>query len=135
MQDDTTPDETTPKTWARGLPPHVPTDESRAQVAALKSFGIQQDEIALYLDIDPKTLIKYYRRELDIGAMHANARVAARLFETATSTGNDFVPASMYFWLKCRAGWREVPREGTNDETDIPPTTITVERKSARLPE
>jgi hypothetical protein len=130
MQND---DDTAPTTWARGLPPHVPTDETRAQVAALTSFGIQQDQIALYLEIDKKTLAKYYRRELDIGVMHANAKVAARLFETATSKGNDFVPASMYFWLKCRAGWREVPREGTSDETEIPPTSITVERKDARI--
>ncbi len=133
MQDDT--DDTAPATWARGLPPHEPTDETRAQVAALTSFGIQQDQIALHLEVSAPALRKYYRRQLDIGVTHANARVAARLFETATSTGNDFVPASMYFWLKCRAGWREVPREGTNDETEIPPTSITVERKDARIAE
>ena len=132
MTDDTIKhdDDALPKTWARGLPPHEPTDETRAQVEALVSFGVQQDQIALFLEIDTKTLRKYYRRELDTGTIRANAKVAARLFKSATEEG---IPASMFFWLKCRAGWRDVSQPTTDDPTALVPTTITVERKDARL--
>jgi hypothetical protein len=39
-------------------------------------FGILQNDIAQMPKIDPKTLRKHYRRELDTGATQANARVA-----------------------------------------------------------
>lgn len=134
MTDDT--DDDLPKTWQRGLPPHEPTEESRAQVAALTSFGISQDDIALYLDIDDKTLRKYYRRELDTGSLHATAKVASRLFATATQSV-DMKAANVagIFWLKCRAGWRDVSQPVTDDPSAVPPTDITVERKNARIAE
>lgn len=65
--------------------------------------GIRETEIALYLDVDPKTLRKYYRKELDVGHVSANVNVAKTLYKKALE-GN--VPA-MIFWLKARAGWRE----------------------------
>ena len=37
-------------------PPHAPTDKSRAEVAALYSYGIPQQEIASFIGIDTKTL-------------------------------------------------------------------------------
>lgn len=58
-------------------PPHSPTEETRAEVRALSGFGITQDDIARYLDIDPKTLRKHYREELDTGTTHANAEADA----------------------------------------------------------
>lgn len=82
---------------------HRPTDQSRGQVSALASFGVPQNDIAAYIDVDPKTLRKHYRRELDTAETRANAAVAKRLYEQATG---DSVPAAI-FWLKARAGWRE----------------------------
>lgn len=82
---------------------HNPNEQTRGQVAALASFGVPQDDIAAYIDIDPKTLRKHYRRELDTAETRANAAVAKRLYEQATG---DSVPAAI-FWLKARAGWRE----------------------------
>lgn len=84
--------------------PHAPTEKSRAEVSALCSFGITQDEISTYLDIDLKTLRKHYRRELDTGTTRANAAMAKRLFDAGIKDGS--VPA-MIFWLKTRAGWKE----------------------------
>jgi hypothetical protein len=40
---------------------HEPTAETIAQVEALAGYGVRQDEIAVYLDVDPKTLRKHYR--------------------------------------------------------------------------
>ena len=90
---------------------HVPTDKTRAEVSALTSFGIVQDEISTYLDIDLKTLRKHYRRELDTGTTRANAAMAKRLFDAGIKDGS--VPA-MIFWLKTRARWRETDNKDIN---------------------
>jgi hypothetical protein len=57
--------------------------------------------------IDPKTLRKHYRDELDMGATKANAQVAGFLFNSAKN-GN---VSAQIFWLKTRARWRETPVE------------------------
>ena len=101
-----------------GKPAHIPTDKTRAEVSALTSFGITQDEISTYLDIDLKTLRKHYRRELDTGTTRANAAMAKRLFDAGVKDGS--VPA-MIFWLKTRARWRET--DNLVSETD---NTITI---------
>jgi predicted transcriptional regulator len=85
------------------MPMHKPTEASRAQVEALCGYGITEDEIASYIGIDPKTLRKHYRREIDTAVVKANALVARSLHGQATS-GN--VSAAI-FWLKVRAGWSE----------------------------
>ncbi len=85
-------------------PPHSPTDEQRKTVEAMSGYGIPEVDIARVLDIDPKTLRKHYRRELDTAFVHANARVAQSLFNQATAGNN---VAAAIFWLKVRAGWRD----------------------------
>lgn len=62
-----------------------------------------QAEIARFLEIDAKTLRKFYRDQLDLGTMKANAAVARSLHKMATE-GN---VAAAIFWLKARAGWSE----------------------------
>lgn len=87
---------------------YEPTDIARAEVKALVSFGNTQDQIATYLDIDKKTLEKYYRRELDTAMIQANAQVAKRLFHKAV-TQDDL--SAQIFWLKTRARWRTADTE------------------------
>jgi len=94
-------------------PPHAPTPESRAQVSALYSYGIPQEEIARFLNIDPKTLRLHYRDELDSAHVKANAAVGRFLYQNASgqtlgsgATHSDCVRAAM-FWAKTRMGWRE----------------------------
>lgn len=81
--------------------PHEPTQQTRSDVRALASMGTPQDEISKYLNIDKKTLHKYYRDDLDRAMIQANQKVAQSLFQQATN-GNT---AAAIFWLKCRAGW------------------------------
>src|SRR5205823_8822515 len=81
-----------------------PTDEQRKTVRVMAGFGIPQPEIAILLDIDPKTLRVHFRRELDRGSVEATAKVAQTLFQMATSGQNT---AASIFWMKARAGWRE----------------------------
>jgi hypothetical protein len=81
----------------------TPTDEQRGMVKAFAAYGVQQDEIAKYLEIDPKTLRKHFRRELDTGSIEATSKVAQSLYKAAMG-GN--VGAAI-FWMKARGGWRE----------------------------
>ncbi len=80
-----------------------PTEDQRRTVRAMSGFGIPQPDIATHLEIDPKTLSKHFRRELDRGVTEANTKIAQSLFNMATQ-GN---VAAAIFWMKARAGWRE----------------------------
>lgn len=86
------------------MPMHEPTEELRAKVRALSSFGIKQDDIATYIGVAPKTLRLHYREELDCGTVEANAKVAECLFKNATEHNN---VTAQIFWQKTRAGWSE----------------------------
>jgi hypothetical protein len=89
---------------------HRPDATSRRQVEAMAGYGVPEDAIARVLAIDPKTLRKHYRDELDTGQIKATAKVAESLFRKATTDGNQSVTAAI-FWLKTRGGWRETPQD------------------------
>lgn len=82
---------------------HKPTAETRSNVKALASVGTTQEHIAIYLDIDVKTLRKHYRRELDTALILANSNVAKSLYKNA----NDGNVTAQIFWLKTKGGWSE----------------------------
>ena len=69
--------------------------------------GIPESDIVRVTGVDPKTLSKHYRQELDLGETKANAQVAGFLF-SAAKNGN---VTAQIFWLKTRARWRETPME------------------------
>ena len=73
----------------------------------MAAYGIPETDISRVVGIDPKTLRKHYRDELDLGETKANAQVAGYLFNAAKS-GN---VTAQIFWLKTRARWRETPLE------------------------
>ena len=73
----------------------------------MAAYGIPEHDIARVVGIDPKTLRKHYRDELDMGETKANAQIAGFLFNAAKS-GN---VSAQIFWLKTRARWRETPTE------------------------
>jgi len=93
---------------------HKTTDESRAEIKALASFGVGQRDIAAYVGIDTKTLSKHYRDELDKGMASTNAAVAKFLASAATGRAmqdkgasfRDCLVAAM-FWGKTQMGMRE----------------------------
>jgi hypothetical protein len=89
-----------------------PTEQQRRNVETLAGYGLKQDAIARMLQVDPKTLRKHFRHELDGGADKANAQVAGTLFRMAVS--GDCVAATI-FWLKTHLNWRE-KRAGTDGE-------------------
>jgi hypothetical protein len=86
---------------------HQPDTAQRRQVETMSAYGIPETDISRVVGIDPKTLRKHYRDELDLGTTKANAQVAGFLFNSARN-GN---VSAQIFWLKTRAQWRETPSE------------------------
>src|SRR6056297_1535623 len=84
-------------------PPHEPTKQSRELVSLHATMGTRQEVIADLLDLDPKTLRKHYRKELDQSVAKANATIDGALFNKAK--GGD--TSAMIFWMKTRAQWKE----------------------------
>lgn len=90
----------------QGRPAHAPTPELRQRVEGYVSCGVTHEQIRKLLNISRPSLEKHYRTELDLGAAVANGRIAGKLYEKALSGDS----ACMFFWLKTRARWQEVPR-------------------------
>jgi hypothetical protein len=86
---------------------HKPDPAQRRQVETMSAYGIPAEDISRVVGIDPKTLRKHYRDELDLGTTKANAQVAGFLFNSARN-GN---VSAQIFWLKTRAQWKETPSE------------------------
>ena len=88
---------------------HQPDAFTRRQVETMAGYGVPEIGIAKVLQIDPKTLRRHYRDELDVGQVKATAKVAESLFRKAMGEGSQSVTACI-FWLKTRGGWREAPQ-------------------------
>ena len=109
-------------------PRFSPTPEQRRMVRSMAAYGIRHDEIAACLGIrSAKTLRRHFREELDRALVEANAKVARTLFEMAT--GGKSVAATI-FWLKSRAGWRDLPHR-TLRPIDAPPFIVVPDKKAS----
>lgn len=86
-----------------GRKPHEPTRAQRKTVLEWTRVGMPQESIARFLEISLETLEKHYRRELDIGADQANAKVANKLY-TRAMAGD---VAAIIWWSKTRLRWAE----------------------------
>ena len=84
-------------------PPHEPTKATRDTVQMHALVGTPQSVIADVLNIDAKTLRKWYRAELDLAKAKANATIGGALFNKAKAGDT----TAMIFWMKTQAGWRE----------------------------
>jgi hypothetical protein len=96
------------------------TSDEVSQLKRLASLGLNNEQIASYFGINKRTLerrVKYSEgavEALEQGRASAIEMVSRTAFHMATSGD---VPAMTMFWLKCRAGWREVQKiEHTGEE-------------------
>lgn len=96
-----------------GKPDHVPDEKTRAEVSALCAYGVRQEEISKYIGVDPKTLRKYYREELDNAKTKAHAAVGRFLYNAASGTAlkdgatyADCLRAAI-FWSKTQMGFKD----------------------------
>jgi len=100
---------------------HKPDRISRELVSLHATVGTTHETIAKILGIDPKTLYRHYRQELDESLAKANATIGGALFNKAK--GGD--TSSMIFWLKTRARWRETTHiDHSSTDGSMRPTTI-----------
>jgi hypothetical protein len=72
----------------------------------MAAYGVPEADIARVVAIDPKTLRRHYRDELDTGHVKANTKIAESLYRKALGDGAQSVTAAI-FWLKTRASWKE----------------------------
>jgi len=86
-----------------GRPAFVPTEQQRQLVEQMTAVGIPQESIARVIEIDLKTLRKYFRDELDTAAAKANAKVGGMLFNKAINGDT----SAAIWWSKSRMGWKE----------------------------
>lgn len=96
--------------------PHEPNDKSKAEVAALISYGVPVKQVAAYIGIDDKTLSKYYREIMDEAMAKAHGQVGRFLFQAASgsslkdgATYADCIRAAM-FYAKTQMGFKETDR-------------------------
>jgi hypothetical protein len=94
---------------------HTPTKATRELVKLHAMVGTPQDMIADLIEIDDKTLRKYYRRELDLSTYQANAQIGGALFNKAVKGDT----SAMIFWMKTRAQWREKQEVQHSGSIDI----------------
>ena len=102
-------------------PSFKPTDADRERVKLMAAVGIPQDDIRKTIGrpkgIGLMTLHKYFRDELDLGMIEANAQVGATLFQKALSGDT----TAMIFWAKTRMGFKEtsVTEHAAGDNTEV----------------
>jgi hypothetical protein len=95
-----------------GRPKYEPTEADRNTVRSMASQGVPHETIALCLGkkgIDPKTMRKHFRRELDTAAAITNANIGTNVYNAAMR-GEAW---ACCFWLKCRAGWKDSAGPGS----------------------
>lgn len=104
-----------------GRPPHKPTDATRQTVQLHATVGTRQEIVAEILGISVDSLQRHYRSELDTSREKANAAVGGALYKKAISGDT----ASMIFWMKTRARWRETVDISNEDGSLRPEITST----------
>ena len=110
---------------------HNPTEGTRAQVFALSSFGVTQEDIGGFVGSSDDTLRKFYGEELRRASIERNAEVAGFLFQSANGSTiaqgasySDCLKAAM-FWMKTRAQWRETSVvDNTSSDGSMTPHVI-----------
>lgn len=76
-------------------------------VAVMAAAGFPIESIAVQLKISEETLKERFAGSLERGLSMSTALVAETLFRKALGDGPQAVTAAI-FWLKARAGWRDV---------------------------
>jgi hypothetical protein len=102
-------------------PAYKPSADHRKLVRSLAAIGMRHDDITIVVGLrSPKTLRKYFRRELDAGCSEAIAAVSRVAFEMATS-GN--CPTMTEYWLSTMGP--PVPIGPAEEPVDRPPCFTT----------
>lgn len=91
-------------------------------VQAMSAFGIRQEDIAACVGkegINKSTLLKYFRKELDLGSAKAVTQVATTVYNAAMKAARDpRYQVSAFYFLNKRGG----------DSWQAPSRTLTIDK-------
>ena len=94
----------------------VMTPELFEKIKTLAAFGLTDEQIAVVVAMTESTLKRKALLQLKEGRLMANVKVIESAYKQAVSGK---CPAMTMFWLKCRLGWREVPRDDATDAAKV----------------
>lgn len=84
---------------------YVRNEEQAKRIERLAIIGCNDNHIAAIEEMSEAQLQKMYAKELANGRAKGIGAVSQTLYQMALSGKN---PAATFFYLKCRAKWREV---------------------------
>lgn len=100
-----------------GRPPKTLTDEQRAEVETLAAV-LTQDQIADYFGVTRPTFAAMMERDEDISLRYkrGKARAIGSVAKSLITKAREGDTASMIFFLKTQAGWKETQKiEGAGE--------------------
>ena len=97
-----------------------PPSRDKQLVKALSACGNSQEEIAKMLGITPSMLRKYFRDEITVGGVQANAKVLGSIFKAATQDNN---MTAAIFWAKTQ-GTTKQKRSARTEGSNVPPALV-----------
>ena len=96
--------------------PHKPTSRVRALVSRMVATGLDENEIAVTLNIRPGQLRQHYGRELAYGKAEIDAAVGGAIINRAVKGD----PRMAIFYAKAKMGWRD----GDSKPVDVSPLNL-----------
>lgn len=84
---------------------HIWNEAQSQRIEKLAMIGVNDEHIAPIEKMSQDTLRRLYRKELTDGRAKGIGAVSQTLYQMALSGKN---PAATFFFMKCRAHWREV---------------------------
>lgn len=90
-----------------GVPPHVPTEHSKALVALCMFANMTHEQAAAVLGISKPTLEKHYPSELSDGKSKMLAKVVNNLYTNATQTRDMKAANTAAIFILKQHGWRD----------------------------
>lgn len=100
-------------------------EEVAARVERLAAVGMTQEDAGYILGMARDSIQRHYAEAWNKGKAKAKAAVASKLYEKAMAGDN----ASIFFWLKTQAHWRETQHidHSSSDGSMSGPLKVTVE--------
>lgn len=99
----------------------IPTEKDIKQIEDMAGLGLTQKEIALILGWSSKTLERKLEKIEEVAIAYKRGRAIAKKKVTKKlfSLIEKGHPASIFFYLKCQCGWREVKEEEAEAKQNI----------------
>lgn len=97
-----------------------PSSREKRLVKALSACGNSHEEIAKMVGITPGMLRKYFRDEMTVGGVQANAKVLGSIFKAATQDNN---MTAAIFWAKTQGSTKQ-KRSARTEGSNAPPALV-----------